>query len=110
VVAAGDGLHELDLATSAQPDLIVMDLALPRLDGWTATRHLKAQPTTRHIPVVAFSAHVTPEAIARAERAGCVAVVTKPLEIDTLLHTIVRVLAQAMSARRQRAVGTDREQ
>jgi two-component system, cell cycle response regulator DivK len=109
VLTAGDGLRGLDLATHGQPDLIVMDLALPRLDGWSATRRLKAQPATRHIPVVAFTAHVTPEAIARAELAGCVAVITKPFEIETLLDTIVRVLAQAAPGRRQRAVGTDRE-
>ena len=109
VITAEDGLRGLGLATRARPDLIVMDLALPRLDGWAATRRLKAQPTTRHIPVVAFTAHVTPEAIARAEIAGCVAVVTKPFEIDTLLHTIARVLAQATSEQRQRAVGTDRK-
>jgi CheY-like chemotaxis protein len=109
VLTAGDGLRGLALATSAHPDLIVMDLALPRLDGWAATRRLKANPATQHIPVVAFTAHVTPEAIARAETAGCVAVVTKPFEIDTLLHTIAQVLAQAAPPRRQRAVGTDRE-
>jgi CheY-like chemotaxis protein len=110
VITAGDGLRGLDLATRAEPDLIVMDLALPRLDGWSATRRLKAQAATRHIPVVAFTAHVTPEAIARAEIAGCVSVVTKPFEIDALLHTIARVLAQTAPGRRQRAVGTDQEE
>jgi two-component system, cell cycle response regulator DivK len=110
VVTAEDGLHGLNLAVSAQPDLIVMDLALPRLDGWAATRRLKAQPATRHIPVVACTAHVMPEAIARAKAAGCAAVVTKPFKIDILLHTIAGVLAQGAEARRQRAVGTDREE
>jgi CheY-like chemotaxis protein len=110
VITAGDGLRGLNLATRAHADLIVMDLALPRLDGWAATRRLKVEPATQHIPVVAFTAHVTPEAIARAEIAGCVAVVTKPFEIDTLLDTIARVLAQATSVQRQRAVGTDWEQ
>ncbi len=107
VISAGDGRHGLDLAARAQPDLILMDVALPRLDGWQATRRLKAQSATQHIPIVAFTAHVTPDALARAETAGCVAVVTKPFEIATILQTIARVLAQSAPARRQRAVGTN---
>jgi two-component system cell cycle response regulator DivK len=110
VISAADGLRALHLAARDQPDLILMDLALPQLSGWTATRWLKANPATQHIPVVAFTAQVTPEALARAEAAGCVAVVTKPFEIDTLLQTIALVLAQSAPARRQRAVGTDREE
>jgi CheY-like chemotaxis protein len=110
VISAGDGLRGLHLAARDQPDLIMMDLALPRLDGWAATRRLKVQSTTQHIPVVAFTAHATPEAIARAEAAGCVAVVTKPFEIDTLLQTIAQVLAQPALPRRQRAVGRNQEE
>jgi CheY-like chemotaxis protein len=85
VSSASDAVRGLYLAARDQPDLILMDLALPRLDGWEATRRLKAYPLTRHIPVIALTAHVRQDALARAEAAGCVAVITKPFEIDTLL-------------------------
>jgi len=110
VISAGDGLCGLHLAAHHQPDLVVMDLALPRLDGWATTQRLKEQPTTQHIPVVAFTAHVTPEAIARAEAAGCVAVITKPFEIATLLDTLAHVLTQSARPRRQRAVGRKQQE
>jgi CheY-like chemotaxis protein len=109
VTSASDAVRGLYLAARDQPDLILMDLALPRLDGWEATRRLKAYPLTRHIPVVAVTAHVRQDALARAQAAGCLAVITKPFEIDTLLSTIARVLAQSPSPR-QRTVGTDREE
>jgi CheY-like chemotaxis protein len=82
-----------------------MDLALPDLDGWAATQRLKAYPLTQHIPVLAFTAHVTQDDIARALAAGCVAVISKPFEIDGLLSTVAAVLTQP-TTQRQRAVGT----
>ncbi len=106
VASASDAVRGLYLAARDQPDLILMDLALPRLDGWEATQRLKAYPLTRHIPVVAVTAHVRQNDLARAQAAGCVAVITKPFEIDTLLSTIAGVLAQSPSPR-QRTVGTD---
>jgi two-component system, cell cycle response regulator DivK len=105
VVSAGDGLRGLAIALHAHPDLILMDLVLPHLDGWEITRHLKANPATRHIPIIAFTAHVLPEDIARALAAGCVAVIAKPFEISTFLSQVEAVLAQRG---RQRAVGADR--
>lgn len=109
VSSASDGIRGLFLAAHDQPDLILMDLALPRLDGWSATQCLKAYPLTWHIPIVAFTAHVTQEDIARASAAGCVAVITKPFEIDTLLQTVTTVLGLSTPAWRERAVGRDGE-
>jgi two-component system, cell cycle response regulator DivK len=107
VSSASDGVRGLYLAARDQPDLILMDLALPRLDGWTATRRLKTYPLTWHIPVVAFTAHVTQEDIARAGAAGCVAVITKPFEIDTLLTTVATVLDSSTPLWRERVIGRD---
>jgi CheY-like chemotaxis protein len=75
VASASDALRGLYVAARDQPDLIVMDLALPRLDGWEAMRRLNAYPLTRHIPVVAVTAHVSQADRARAAAAGCVAVI-----------------------------------
>ena len=107
VSSASDGLRGLYLAARDLPDLILMDLALPGLDGWTATQRLKAFPLTQNIPVVAFTAHVRQEDIARAHAAGCIAVITKPFEIDTLLNTVAQVLNSSVSAWGTRAVGGD---
>ena len=104
VVSAGDGRSGLDTALHVQPDLIVMDLALPRLDGWEATQHLKANPDTGHIPIIAFTAHLLQEELARAQAAGCAAVIAKPFEISSLLSQVEAVLAQRGC---QRVVGVD---
>jgi CheY-like chemotaxis protein len=107
VSSASDGVRGLYLAARDHPDLILMDLALPRLDGWAATQRLKAYPLTWHIPVVAFTAHVTQEDTARASAVGCVAVITKPFEIDTLLDTVAAVLDSSAPAWRDQAVSRD---
>jgi CheY-like chemotaxis protein len=95
VTTAGDGLRGVQLAVQCLPDLVLMDLALPRMNGWDAIERLKATPTTQHIPVVAFTAHVLPEDIGRACAAGCCAVITKPFDIDALLADIATMLAPA---------------
>jgi CheY-like chemotaxis protein len=105
VSSAGDGLSGIALAVQRQPDLILMDLALPVLNGWEATRRLKAHPVTQHIPVVAFTAHVAQDAIARAYAAGCIASVAKPFEIEGLLRQLAAILAQQRRSDRQRAAG-----
>jgi len=110
VSSADNGLHGISLAAGVQPDLILMDLALPLLNGWEATRHLKANPTTRSIPVVAFTAHTAQEDRDHAFAAGCVAIIAKPFEIDLFLTEIVAVLAQAAGHERQRAIGADWEE
>jgi CheY-like chemotaxis protein len=94
VLSVADGASGMAAAASVQPDLILMDLALPRVDGWEATRRLKANPKTRDIPVVAFTAHVLQEDAERAREAGCAAVVVKPFEIDALLGQIDALLNQ----------------
>ena len=86
-----------------------MDLALPILNGWEATRYLKANPKTAHIPVIAFTAHVSEEDLDQAVASGCVAVIAKPFELTTLLSAVALVLAQHPPEGRQHAVGTDAE-
>src|SRR5262245_39408323 len=105
VESTSDSLNGLSIAAREQPDLILMDLALPGLDGWEATRRLKVTLATRHIPVVAFTAQVTHAAIARAVDAGCAAIITKPFEIATFLHQIDVLLGPPTWCGRQRSVG-----
>jgi two-component system cell cycle response regulator DivK len=97
VLSVADGESGLAAAIAVRPDLILMDLALPFVDGWEATRRLKADPATRDIPVVAFTAHVLQEDSERAREAGCVAVIAKPFEIDTLLNQIDALVDQQRS-------------
>jgi CheY-like chemotaxis protein len=107
VVSVGDGLSAVQHATHALPELIIMDLALPDLDGWEATRQLKAQASTRHIPVLAFTAHLLPDDIERALAVGCVAVMPKPFDIATFLKTIDHLLHTRKHRARARAVGCE---
>jgi CheY-like chemotaxis protein len=91
VFLANDGQEGLDMAL-AQPDLILMDMSLPLVDGWEATRRIKANPTTARIPVVALTAHALTDDRERATRAGCDAFATKPVEFQLLIETIERLL------------------
>lgn len=95
VVTAGDGLEALDQLTRAPVDLVLMDLALPVLDGWEATRRLKADSTTRHVPVVAVTAHSPGELHQRALAAGCEQVLTKPFVPSELSDMVRRLVAPA---------------
>jgi two-component system cell cycle response regulator DivK len=92
VVSVNDGVSAVQRATHELPDLIIMDLALPQLDGWEATRQLKAQVSTRHIPVLAFTAHVLSDDIEHALAVGCAAVIRKPFDITIFLDTIDNLL------------------
>lgn len=92
IIEAEDGEHGLDRAQRDQPDLILMDLSLPRLDGWEATRRLKASPLST-IPVIALTAHASREDQARARAAGCDGYLTKPVDRDLLIATIRKHLA-----------------
>jgi CheY-like chemotaxis protein len=89
---AADGPAGLAAARSEKPDLILMDLSLPGLDGWEATRRLRADPATAHIPVVAMTAHVTPGDRERALAAGCDDHHPKPADFPRLLAQIERLL------------------
>src|SRR5262245_50509463 len=84
VLVAGDGEQGIAMAIAERPDLILMDLALPRLDGWEATRRLKAAPETKHIPVIALSAHAKPGDRDKALAAGCDDYDTKPVDFARL--------------------------
>jgi two-component system cell cycle response regulator DivK len=88
VVVATDGAQGVALALSEQPDMILMDLSLPVLDGWQATRQLKATPDTKHIPVIALTAHAMAGDREKALSAGCDDFDTKPVELSRLLAKI----------------------
>src|SRR5437763_10943261 len=94
VIAAGDGQEGLELAHSAQPDIILMDMSLPVLDGWEATRRIKADPATRAIPVIALTAHAMAGDRQRALDAGCDDYDTKPIEFPILIAKIEALLAK----------------
>ena len=88
VMIAKDGAQGVTMAGAEQPDLILMDLSLPVLDGWEATRRIKAAPKTRHIPVIALSANAMAGDRESALAAGCDEFDTKPLEMPRLLEKI----------------------
>ena len=92
VICVGDGVSAITTAADLQPDVILMDLSIPRIDGWEATRLLKMDPLTSEIPVIAFTAHALPNDIERAHAAGCAAVIAKPFEIDFFLGQVNAML------------------
>ncbi|MGB9738538.1 MAG: response regulator [Chloroflexus aggregans] len=93
VEMAANALTAIDIARQRRPSLILMDLSMPGLDGWTATEYVKNDPDLRDIPVVAVSGHVTRNDIERAKRAGCVEFLAKPIDYDQLV-TIARRYVQ----------------
>jgi two-component system cell cycle response regulator DivK len=92
VVIAVDGQQGVDLARGDCPDLILMDMSLPVLDGWEATRQLKADDNTRQIPVIGLSAHAMAGDREKAMEAGCDDYDTKPVELPRLLDKISTIL------------------
>jgi two-component system cell cycle response regulator DivK len=94
VVLAVDGQEGVALAQSEAPDLILMDMSLPVLDGWEATRQLKASPATRAIPVIALTAHAMSGDRETALAAGCDDFDTKPVELASLLEKVEALLAR----------------
>ena len=95
VVVAPDGEQGLALARDQRPDLILMDLSLPVLDGWEATRRLKGSDDTRAIPVIALSAHAMPGDREKALEAGCDEYDAKPVKLPSLLAKIRALLPEA---------------
>ena len=92
VLVAVDGRQGVEAARAAAPDLILMDMSLPVLDGWEATRRLKAAPETRGIPVIALTAHAMAGDREKALQAGCDEYDTKPVEFARLLGKIQALL------------------
>jgi two-component system cell cycle response regulator DivK len=93
VILAQNGQEGLEAAQNHTPDLILMDMSLPVMDGWEATRRLKEVPATSRIPVVALTAHALSDDREKAKRAGCDAYETKPVELTQLIETIERLLS-----------------
>ncbi|MCL6562534.1 MAG: response regulator [Firmicutes bacterium] len=94
VVVAIDGEQGVAMARAEAPDLILMDMSLPGLDGWEATSRIKADPATRSIPVIALTAHAMAGDRERAMAAGCDDYDTKPIELPRLLAKIQALLAK----------------
>lgn len=92
VTRAVDGLQGVAKAVDEKPDLIVMDLGLPSMDGWGATRTLKGDPKTNKIPILALTANLAPDDREDAYNAGCNAFLTKPVPADQLLGRIAELL------------------
>jgi CheY-like chemotaxis protein len=97
VLVARDGARAVTMAAAEQPDLILMDLSLPVLDGWEATRQIKAASETRHIPVIALTAHAMAGDREKAIAAGCDDFDTKPVEMPRLLGKIQALVKRAAS-------------
>ncbi len=93
VVLAVDGGEGVSQAATQKPDLILMDMSLPVLDGWEATRRIKADPATQSIPVIALTAHAMSDDREKAFAAGCDDYDTKPVELPRLLEKIESLLA-----------------
>ena len=94
VKVASNGKEGVDWAKTLLPDLIVMDLRLPGLDGWEATRRLKSQPETKHIPVIVVTADISKESRDKAFAAGCDEFETKPVQFEKLVKKIRAFLKQ----------------
>jgi CheY-like chemotaxis protein len=94
VLIASDGAEGVSLAATEQPELILMDLSLPVLNGWEATRRIKADPHTRHIPLIALTAHAMAGDREKALAVGCDDFDTKPVEFQRLLDKIRALLPQ----------------
>ncbi|MEN3340412.1 MAG: two-component system, cell cycle response regulator DivK [Acidobacteriota bacterium] len=93
VAEATDGVQAIEKTLELMPDIILMDLALPKMDGWEATRRLKSDERTRHIPIVALTGHALAGHAEGARQAGCDSFVTKPCLPDALVAEIERMLA-----------------
>lgn len=92
VVLALDGQQAVEAATSERPDLILMDMSLPVIDGWEATRRIKAEPSTRSIPVIALTAHAMASDREKSLEAGCDDYDTKPVDLQRLLDKMTGLL------------------
>lgn len=99
VLEASDGEQAVKMAFESRPALILMDLSLPKLDGLAATREIRKKKVLRKVPIVAVSAHDSPQTRAEALAAGCNEYVTKPIDFDNLNAVLQRYLAEGASRR-----------
>ena len=90
VIEARDGEEGVRRATDEHPDLILMDISIPKIDGWEATRRLKGEDTTRDIPIIALTAHALEEDREKARRAGCDGYLAKPVEPRRVVEEVER--------------------
>lgn len=92
VICAGDGVQAIEMANVELPDIILMDLSLPLLDGWEATRRIKAMPKIRDVPIIALTAHAMAGDREKALAAGCSDYASKPIDMEVLLKKIADLL------------------
>jgi two-component system, cell cycle response regulator DivK len=90
VIEAQDGVQAVELARRAQPDLILMDISIPRMDGWEATRILRGDPSTRAIPIIALTAHALSDDRERAAEVGFTSYLAKPIEPRAVVAEVRR--------------------
>jgi two-component system cell cycle response regulator DivK len=93
VVEAVTGMEAIEMALATTPNLIVMDLSLPGMDGWEATRRLKSDPNTKHIPIIVVSGHALEGSVQAAKMAGCDAFLRKPCLPQALLAEVRKLLS-----------------
>jgi CheY-like chemotaxis protein len=101
VIEAEDGVRAVALARSELPDLILMDISIPGMDGWEATRVLRADPTTRDIPIVALTAHALADDRERATKSGFTSYLTKPIEPNAVVAEVRRLIGHPGGTRTQ---------
>ena len=97
LIEAGDGLEGIQAARRELPDLILMDLSLPIVDGWEATRQLKADPATSHIPIVIVTAHSMWDEARRVKEVGCAGYVMKPLDSVAFSRDVAEFLREGFT-------------
>jgi CheY-like chemotaxis protein len=98
VEIAVDGAQGVEMARTERPDLVLMDLSLPVIDGWEATRRIKNAADTRHLPIIGLTAHAMASDREKALEAGCDDYDTKPVELDRLLTKIEALLQRAKAS------------
>jgi two-component system, cell cycle response regulator DivK len=94
IITAADGAEGIQLAARKRPDLILMDLSLPVIDGWEATRRIKADEALKHIPIIALSAHAMAGDEEKARQSGCDDYLSKPLDEDLLFTKLAKFLGR----------------
>jgi CheY-like chemotaxis protein len=98
VVFAMDGEQGVEMARSEKPDIILMDMSLPVMDGWEATRRVKSDDAMRNVPVIGLTAHAMSGDREKALQAGCDDYDTKPVELDRLIEKIERLLGERQNS------------